>query len=84
MGETRLRIPKLSYTPKCGLGYHVNYRDPATGVAKKHKFGMVSETEALALYHRWLTFRLDSALVSRRLLSVILSSQTNAIVCLLA
>lgn len=59
MAATRRRIPKLCYTSKRGLGYHVNYRDPATGVAKKHKFGMVSETEALAMYHRWVSDRLN-------------------------
>lgn len=59
MAAKRLRIPKLCYSPKRGLGYHVNYRDPVTGSAKKHKFGMISEGEALAQYHRWVADRLN-------------------------
>ena len=57
MASTRRRIPKLSYTSK--RGYHVSYRDPETGKARRHTFGMISEGEALALYHRWVADRLN-------------------------
>ncbi|MEM9345778.1 MAG: hypothetical protein AAGB26_04080 [Planctomycetota bacterium] len=59
MATKRRRIPKLCYSPKRGLGYHVNYRDPETGIAKKHKFGMVSESEARAQYHQWVAASLN-------------------------
>jgi len=59
MAATRNRIPKLCHSSKRGLGYHVNYRDPVTGIAKKHKFGMVSESQALAMYHRWVADHLN-------------------------
>jgi len=48
------RKPKLSYSKKRGLGYHVSYRDPITNVPKKKRFGMIPEAEAEIAYHEWL------------------------------
>lgn len=48
------RIPRLCHTSTRGLGWHVNYRDPETGVAKKHRFAVNTEAEAKVAYTRWL------------------------------
>lgn len=48
------RIPKLCHTTTRGLGWHVNYRDPETGVAKKHRFAVETEAEAKVAYTQWL------------------------------
>ncbi len=53
----RARIPKLRFTESRGIGWHVSYRDPATGTPRKHRFGISErsrEEEAVAAYHRWL------------------------------
>lgn len=57
MASKRQRIPKLCHSPK--RGYHVSYRDPETGKARRHTFGQISEGEALAQYHRWVADRLN-------------------------
>jgi hypothetical protein len=48
------RIPKLCHTTTRGLGWHVNYRDTDTGVAKKHRFAVETEGEAKVAYTQWL------------------------------
>jgi integrase len=48
------RIPRLCHTTTRGLGWHVNYRDAETGVAKKHRFAVESEAEAKVAYTQWL------------------------------
>ncbi|MCC5787030.1 MAG: site-specific integrase [Phycisphaerales bacterium] len=48
------RIPRLCHTTTRGLGWHVNFRDPETGVAKKHRFSVETETEAKVAYTQWL------------------------------
>ena len=56
MPETnrKRRIPKLRYTENRGIGWHVSYRDPDTGTPKKHRFGMVTKSEANTAYEAWL------------------------------
>ena len=39
--ERKKRIPKLSYTDSRGIGWHVSFRDPTSGLPKKHRFGAV-------------------------------------------
>ena len=48
------RIPKLRYTDNRGIGWHVSFRDPDTGTPKKHRFGMVTKSEANKAYEAWL------------------------------
>lgn len=48
------RIPRLCHTSSRGLGWHVNYRDPGTGVARKHRFAVDTEAEAKVAYTQWL------------------------------
>jgi integrase len=51
------RIPKLRYTTLRGIGWHVTYRDPASGSPSKHRFGITEkdrEPEARVLYHAWV------------------------------
>ena len=48
------RIPKLCHTTTRGIGWHVNYRDPKTGIAKKHRFEVETEAEAKVAYTKWL------------------------------
>lgn len=49
------RIPQLCHTTTRGLGWHVNYRDPETGIAKKHRFAVETEAEAKMAYTKWLS-----------------------------
>ncbi|TVR99658.1 MAG: hypothetical protein EA423_12325, partial [Phycisphaerales bacterium] len=37
-----------------GLGWHVSYRDPETGVPRKVRFGEKSKAEAERAYHAWV------------------------------
>ncbi|MCH7995998.1 MAG: hypothetical protein IIB57_16345 [Planctomycetes bacterium] len=53
----RKRVPKLSFTETQGIGWHVSFRDPATGSPTRHRFGIrekAREPEARVAYHRWL------------------------------
>ena len=50
----RKRTPKLRFTENRGLGWHVTFRDPTTGIPTKKRLGLVSEQEARVLYHGWL------------------------------
>ncbi len=56
--KRRKRIPKLAYTKLRGIGWHVSYRDPQTGLPKKHRFGDVTEDKATAMYHQWIADKL--------------------------
>lgn len=49
------RIPQLCHTTTRGLGWHVNYRDPETGIAKKYRFAVKTEAEAKIAYTKWLS-----------------------------
>ncbi len=53
------RVPKLAHTEDRGIGWHVSYRDPATGLPRKHRFGRVPEDRARILYHQWVSQHLD-------------------------
>jgi len=65
------RIPKLCHTTTRGIGWHVNYRDPQTGIDKKHRFDVETEAEAkvdyvlsdgsISLRHRWIMASLTMA-----------------------
>lgn len=53
----RTRVPKLSFTDLQGIGRHVSYHDPITGVPKRHRFGILAracEDRARAPYHAWV------------------------------
>ena len=67
-GSTNIkrRIPKLCYTANRKIGWHVHYRDSETGIAKRHRFGMVPEAEAKAAYTRWLAGHLAGESYSDR------------------
>ena len=46
-----------------GIGWHVSYRDPATGLPKRHRFGIrqrSGESRAQALYHAWVAKHLGA------------------------
>ncbi len=54
----RKRVPKLSFQQAQGIGWHVSYRDAATGTPRRHRFGIVErqrEAEARVLYHAWVS-----------------------------
>lgn len=53
------RVPQLKYTDLRGVGWHVSYRDPKTGVPRKVRFGEVSKAEAEKAYHAWVVAFLD-------------------------
>src|ERR1700733_14225098 len=53
------RIPKLAYTDHRGIGWHVSFRDPATGLSRKHRFGLIPEERAEILYHQWVSEHFD-------------------------
>jgi hypothetical protein len=48
-------MPKLSYTPNRGIGWHVNDRDPATGRPTRKRFHRVAKTEVPRQHDRWLS-----------------------------
>ena len=48
------RIPKLRFTKLRGIGWHVSYRDLATGMPRRERFGQIEQSEAEAKYHAWL------------------------------
>ena len=48
------KIPNLKYAAYRGIGWHVSYRDPITGVPRKQRFRVETRKEALRLYHEWL------------------------------
>jgi len=48
------RISQLPFTTLRGIGWHVVFRDRASGVPRKHRFGIVErerESEARVRYH---------------------------------
>lgn len=54
---SRVRVPKLRFLANRGIGWHVSYRDPATGIPRKHRFRIddrAREGEARAFYHAWV------------------------------
>ncbi len=55
--QRKPRVPKLSFTTNRGYGWHVSFRDPKTGVPKRHCFGVKERerrAEAERLYHDWV------------------------------
>lgn len=58
------RTPKLKFTKLRGIGWHVSYRDRATGTPRRHRFGIAQrerEAEARVLYHAWVLEQLGGA-----------------------
>ena len=53
------RVPQLKYTDLRGVGWHVSYRDPKTGLPRKVRFREVSKAEAEKAYHAWVVAFLD-------------------------
>ena len=57
------RTPKLRFSTLRGVGWHVTFRDPLTGIPKKHRFGIREEDrepEARVAYHRWIAEFLEN------------------------
>lgn len=48
------RIPQLKHTTVQNIGWHVSYREPATGTPRRHRFGMISKAKAEEAYYQWL------------------------------
>lgn len=64
--QRKPRIPKLAFTTNRNIGWHVSYRDPASGQPRRHRFGMIDESEARVQYHAWVAGHLngDTQIVS--------------------
>ncbi len=52
------RVPQLKYTKNQKIGWHVSYRDPVSGMPRRHRFGLVSREKAEAAYHEWMASHL--------------------------
>lgn len=52
------RIPVLKFTNTRGIGWHVSFRDAATGTPRKHRFGMLTREQADQAYHDWVSAHL--------------------------
>ena len=48
------RVPLLKHTKVQNIGWHVSYRDPATGSPRRHRFGMLTKAQAEEAYYEWL------------------------------
>lgn len=59
------RVPQLKYTDQQNIGWHVSYRDPASGTPRRHRFGMVSKAEAEGEYYLWVGDFLKGAIPKR-------------------
>jgi integrase len=79
------RVPKLAYTDSRGIGWHVSFRDPVTGLPRKHRFGRIPNHKAEILYHQWVAEHLDGKFVAaipkpgRKLLPVSLPTKSEPI-----
>lgn len=60
MSKQRRRIPKLKYSAKPKIGWHVCFRDPNTKKALRKRFPAKTEAEARELYWAWLAAHLQS------------------------
>ncbi|MBX3424290.1 MAG: site-specific integrase [Pirellulales bacterium] len=66
-GKTRKRrVPQLKYTETRGIGWHVSYRDPATGTPRKHRFDAASKGEAEKQYHDWVASFLQGVVPEKK------------------
>lgn len=52
-------MPQLKHTEVRNVGWHVSYRDPATGVPRKARFGNIPKAEAEKAYFAWVVAYLD-------------------------
>ena len=53
------RIPQLKYTRNQNIGWHVSYRDPSTGMPRRHRFGQVNREDAESAYYAWVAGHLQ-------------------------
>lgn len=49
------RIPKLKFTRTRNIGWHVSFRDPDSGMPRKHRFKVSNRKDAEAEYQLWLS-----------------------------
>lgn len=77
------RIPRLTFTTH-GIGWHVSFRDPITGVPRKQRFGVRErgrEADARVLYERWLVDHHEgNAAASQTLAEVQTNPRKNSVV----
>ena len=59
------RVPELKYTKVRGIGWHVSFRDPKTGVPRKHRFEATNRADADKEYHEWVVLFLNGQLPDR-------------------
>jgi hypothetical protein len=59
------RVPELKYTKVRGIGWHVSFRDPKTGVPRKHRFEATNRADADKEYHEWVVLFLKGQLPDR-------------------
>jgi len=53
------RIPQLKHTELRGIGWHVSYRDPESGLPRKHRFKVATKAQAEKAYHTWIASYLN-------------------------
>ena len=53
------RVPQLKFTRNQNIGWHVSYRDPSTGMPRRHRFGQVSREDAESAYYAWVAGHLQ-------------------------
>lgn len=56
------KVPQLKYTKLRNIGWHVTFRDPKTGMPRKHRFDVTSRGEAEKQYHEWVAAYLQGML----------------------
>jgi integrase len=59
--HSKRRIPQLAYTKMRDIGWHVNYRDPVSGMPRRLRFPTESREAAEGLYRNWLAEHLKGA-----------------------
>jgi hypothetical protein len=59
--HSKRRIPTLAFTKSQDIGWHVNYRDPQSGVPRRRRFGLIDQNQASELYNAWLAEHLKGA-----------------------
>jgi integrase len=59
------RVPELKYTKVRDIGWHVSFRDPETGIPRKHRFEAKNRADADREYHEWVVLFLKGELPER-------------------
>ena len=52
------RASKLKHTTNQNIGWYVSYRDPNTGMPRRHRLGMASREQVERAYHECVAFHL--------------------------